>query len=113
MLTTEVGRLSFMHIRDSHLIKVVRHTERHTESLKWLGMRFGTSRDNVKIMLSSCSVNHWPRYFETFVSSTACFAAKHRLLYTKTIWKHITLNIENLFVELWDLHREKMVCAMA
>ena len=113
MLTTEVGRLSFMHIRDSHLIKVVRHTERHTESLKWLGMRFETSRDNVKIMLSSCSVNHWPRYFETFVSSTVCFAAKHRLLYTKTIWKHITLNIENLFVELWDLHREKMVCAMA
>ena len=88
-LTTETQPPSFIQFRDSHMIKVLGHTESH----KWLGCMLsacpGQDSDVEYRMLhcKDCFIKHWLRYFEAVVFSTACFAAEHRPLYRKHLEK--------------------------
>ena len=107
-LTKEAQPPSFIQVGDSHMIKVLGHTESH----KWLGCMLcacpGQDSDveyhlqqaakafqkhRWMLQCHECSIKHRLRYFEAIVSST---------------YKSMTFNFESLFVELWGLHQARI-----
>ena len=102
-LTTEAQPPSVSQVGDSHMIKVLGHAESH----RWLGCMLcacpgqdfdveyhlqqaakAFQKHRWMLQCQDCSIKHRLRYFESIVSSTACFAAEHRPLYRKHLQKY-------------------------
>ena len=121
-LTTEAQPPSFIQVGDSHMIKVVGHTE----SLKWLGCMlraYPGQESDVEYRLKKqprLSRNTVACYnARSVLSNTDCAISKQLFLqqlaslqstdlYTENIYKSMTFNFESLFVALWGPHQAQI-----